>query len=160
MGWHKPVWSRTVLGGTVEGVMRASGADVAVFIDRGLAWPARRVLVPFAGSPHDRAALALAARVAVRHAAVLTVLCVVRPGAAAPRVDVAGPVPVLQIVESTSPIDAVVRAAAAHDLVVLGVGEGWELEPHVFGLRSERLVADCPTSLLVVRGRAENGAAT
>src|SRR5947207_2359642 len=44
MGWHKPVWSRTVLGGTVQAVMREADADVAVLIDRGLAWPPRRVL--------------------------------------------------------------------------------------------------------------------
>ena len=41
MGWHKPVWSRTVLGGTVHAVMRDSHADVVVLIDRGLAWPPR-----------------------------------------------------------------------------------------------------------------------
>jgi len=50
----------------------------------------------------------------------------------------------------------VIREAAAHDLTVLGVGEGWQLEPHAFGLRSERLAADCPSSLLVVRARRES----
>ena len=58
----------------------------------------------------------------------------------------------VRLVESASPVDAVIREAAAHDLTVLGVGEGWQLEPHVFGLRHERLAAECPSSLLVVRG--------
>jgi len=30
-------------------------------------------------------------------------------------------------------------------------GEGWQLEPHLFGLRWERLVVECASSLLVVR---------
>src|SRR5207245_3736754 len=66
MGWHKPVWTRTVLGGTVKDVMQDADADVVVLIDRGLAWPPHRVLVPFAGPAQDRAALRLAARLAAR----------------------------------------------------------------------------------------------
>ncbi len=156
MGWHKPVWSRTVLGGTVQAVMREADADVAVLIDRGLAWPPRRVLVPFAGTAQDRAALRLAARVARRHRASLTVLGVVRPGDPALVVELPEGVPPMRVVHSVSPVDAVIREAAAHDLTVLGVGEGWQLEPHAFGLRSERLAADCPSSLLVVRARRES----
>ena len=155
MGWHKPVWSRTVLGGTVQAVMREADADVAVLIDRGLAWPPRRVLVPFAGTAQDRAALRLAARVARRDGAAVTVLGVVRPGDAAPAVELPEGVPPMRVIAAASPIDTVIREAAAHDLTVLGVGEGWQLEPHVFGLRSERLAADCPSSLLVVRGRSD-----
>jgi nucleotide-binding universal stress UspA family protein len=154
MGWHKPVWSRTVLGGTVHAVMRTAPADVAVLIDRGLVWPPGRILVPLAGGTQDRAALRLAARVARHVGAALTVLGVVRPGAPR-RIEVAEPGATTRVLESDSPVDAVIAEATAHDLVVLGVGEDWELEPHVFGLRSERLAAECPCSLLVVRGRAE-----
>jgi nucleotide-binding universal stress UspA family protein len=151
MGWHKPVWSRTMLGGTVQAVMREADADVAVLIDRGLAWPPRRVLVPFAGTAQDRAALRLGVRVAHRHGAALTVLGVVRPGETAPDVELPDGVGPMRVVESHSPVDAVLREATTYDLTVLGVGEGWQLEPHAFGLRSERLAADCPSSLLVVR---------
>jgi len=62
-------------------------------------------------------------------------------------------------IESASPLDAVIQEAVAHDFTVLGVGEDWQLEPHVFGLRSERLVAECSSSLLVVRGHASSGKA-
>jgi len=151
MGWHKPFWSRTVLGGTVQAVMRESTAEVAVFIDRGLAWPPGRILVPYAGTLQDRSALRLATRLADRHGATLTVLAVMRPGAAAPQVE-GDTSPEVRLVEATSPVDAVIREAGAHDLTVLGVGEDWQLEPHVFGLRHERLAAECPSSLLVVRG--------
>ncbi|HYY06477.1 MAG TPA: cation:proton antiporter [Candidatus Limnocylindria bacterium] len=155
MGWHKPVWSRTVLGGTVHAVMSEADADVAVLIDRGLAWPPRRVLVPCAGTAQDRGALRLAARVARRDGAALTVLGVVPPGEAAPAVELPEGVPAMRVIASRSPIDTVIREAAAHDLTVLGVGEGWQLEPHLFGLRSERLAAECPSSLLVVRARSD-----
>jgi nucleotide-binding universal stress UspA family protein len=157
MGWHKPVWSRTVLGGTVKAVMREADADVAVFVDRGLAWPPRRVLVPFAGTAQDRAAFRLAARIAARLDATITVLAVARPDGTPPGVDeVALPAAHdVRAVETASPVDAVVAEAVAHDLTVLGVGDGWHVEPTLFGLRSERLVAECASSLLVVRGRAE-----
>jgi len=158
MGWHKPVWSRTVLGGTVKAVMQTADADVVVLIDRGITWPPHRVLVPFAGTAQDRAALRLAARIAARDGATLTVLGVVRPGASALRIDLPEPGPAVRVVESTSPVDSVIGAAAAHDLTVLGVGEGWQLEPNLFGMRSERLVAECASSLLVVRGRREHEA--
>jgi nucleotide-binding universal stress UspA family protein len=157
MGWHKPVWSRTVLGGTVYDVMRETNADVVVLIDRGLSWPPRRVLVPFAGTAQDRAAARLAARVARRLDAALTVLGVVRPGAPALRFDLPD-IPAMRVIESTSPVDAVIEEAAAHDLTVLGVGHDWEMQPHAFGLRSERLAAECPSSLLIVRGRADGNA--
>jgi len=58
-----------------------------------------------------------------------------------------------------STADAVIAEAAGHDLTVLGVGEGWQLEPSVFGFRSERLAAECPSSLLIVRGRPERATA-
>jgi nucleotide-binding universal stress UspA family protein len=159
MGWHKPVWSRTVLGGTVYDVMRETDTDVAVLIDRGLAWPPRRVLVPFAGTAQDRAAMRLAARVARRQDATLTVLGVVRPGAPALPSDIPD-LPAMRVIESTSPVDAVIMEAAAHDLTVLGVGVDWELQPHAFGLRPERLAAECPSSLLIGRGRADGGGGT
>jgi len=126
MGWHKPVWSRTVLGGTVHDVMRRADADVAVLIDRGLSWPARRVLVPFAGSAQDRAALRLAGRLAARVASRLTVLRVVRDDRTAePPADLPDGADV-RTAAARTPIDAVVAEAAAHDLVVLGVGDDWQ----------------------------------
>ncbi len=155
LGWHKPVWSRTVLGGTVHAVMQQARADVVVLIDRGMVWPPRRVLVPYAGNAHDRAALGLARRLVEREHAAMTVLVITRPGSTPPLVDLDVAPAALRVVESTTPLDVVIAEAASHDLVVLGVGEGWQLEPHAFGLRSERLVAECASSLLVVRGRTD-----
>jgi hypothetical protein len=35
--------------------------------------------------------------------------------------------------------------------VVVGLGEEWGLESHMFGLRAERIARDWPGSLLLVR---------
>ena len=53
------------------------------------------------------------------------------------------------------PAERLLGVVSVEILVVLGVGEDWELELHAFELRSERLAAECPCSLRVVRGRAE-----
>jgi hypothetical protein len=137
----------------VGAVMREADVDVCVFIDRGLPWPPRRVLVPFASGVQDAVAVRLAARIALRHSAALTVLAVVRPGQPLPPLGTLDPAPVVRMVESASPVAAVLAAAATHDLTVLGVGEGWQLAPQAFGLRSERIAVECPSSLLVVSRR-------
>ena len=78
LGWHKPLLSQTLLGGTVREVMQEAQAKVAVLVDRGLT-SVRRVLVPFMGSPHDRAALRLARRLMRNVNAEVTVLHVTSP---------------------------------------------------------------------------------
>jgi nucleotide-binding universal stress UspA family protein len=156
-----------MLGGTVQHVMKRSEADVAVFIDKNSPFPPRRILLPYTGTVHDRAALALAARLTHRFGVQLTILHVVYPGRPQPRLEQeaqnvlvqefpepAGGHTQLRVVESLRPVEAVLQEAANYDLTVLGVGEEWQLGPHVFGLRPERIVAQCPSSLLVVRTRA------
>jgi nucleotide-binding universal stress UspA family protein len=176
MGFHKPVFSRTMLGGTVHRVMTSAEADVAVFVDRRFAG-AQRVLVPYAGGKHDRLALQLAARLARHGDGAVTVLRVV--GHSAGTADPAGPEDDLRsafensshpvrfemlVVQDASPVDAVLRAAPEFDLVVIGVSEEWGLASHLFGLRPERIAEACPTSLLIVRAHdaatlPENGSA-
>lgn len=165
MGWHKPVFGRSVLGGTVDRVMRHSHAGVAVFIDKGLPPAIRRILLPYTGTPHDRWALQLAAAAAARARADITVLHVVRPGRERPHLeaearaalDLSAPEPAtagqtrLLVVEATDPVAAVIVEAAGHDLTILGVGDEWQVAPHLFGLRTERIATECPSSLLIVR---------
>lgn len=173
MGFHKPVIGTTILGGTVHRVLTASNADVAIFVDRGFR-TARRVLVPFMGSQHDRFALELANRMARNLHSLVTVLHVVPPRhaddghlalgakAAVDRVfhDPAQPTPVtFRTVEDVSPVEVVLRESKSFDLVIIGVAEEWGLESHLFGWRPERIARDCPTSLLIVRkhGNLPNG---
>jgi Kef-type K+ transport system membrane component KefB/nucleotide-binding universal stress UspA family protein len=165
MGWHKPVFSKSVLSGTLDRVMRRCPVDVAVLIDKGTPSPPHRILLPYAGTAHDRLALRLAVRLAARAGADLTLLHVVHPGRTKPRLerearqllDTVAPEPMtghqvrLLVIETDRTVDAVLGEAAQHDLTVLGVGDEWQLAPHLFGLRSERVATENPSSLLIVR---------
>jgi len=171
IGFHNPVFGKALLGGTVASVMRSAETDVAVFINRGFD-TATRVLVPFLGTSHDRLALELAGRIGRSGRTSVTVLHVVPPVAttesnaartgarqAVNRVfsdpTQANPVEI-QTVESDTPVSAVLDAAKDFDLVIIGVAETWGLEAQLFGMRSERIARDCPTSLLIVRKYAAN----
>jgi len=161
LGWHKPLFGQTVLGGTVHEVMREADSDVAVLVDRGLE-TVRRVLVPFNGSRHDRAALGLARRLRTCAGVEVTVLHVTSPSLPHGRPTSLTLVQELfpessggvhfKVVAHASPEDAVLAEAAdGYDLVVVGVGAEWGLEGHLFGLHRERIVSDSKLSLLVVR---------
>ena len=169
LGWHKPLFSRTMLGGTVHEVMQEAGTDVAVLVDRGLE-NVRRVLVPFIGSPDDRAALALARRLLRSTGAEVTVLHVTAlegtRGQMAARSLVEELFPEepgrvhTRVVAHDSPEDAALEEARrGYDLVVVGVGAKWGLENSLFGLHRERLIREAPTSLLVVHHRRSSTAA-
>jgi Kef-type K+ transport system membrane component KefB len=159
LGWHKPLLGRGQLGGTVYRVMQETPAEVGVLVDRGLI-RSERLLVPYLGTPHDRAALALANRMLANPAAQLTVLHVVPPGRAARTshvpegvigADVEGRA-AFRTIEHRSPIDAVLdECASGYDLVLIGVHREWGLMQRLFSVQGERLIQECPTSLLVVR---------
>jgi Kef-type K+ transport system membrane component KefB/nucleotide-binding universal stress UspA family protein len=169
LGLHKPLFSRTLLGGTVHEVMQEASADVAVLVDRGLK-EVRRVLVPFIGSAHDWAALSLARRLLRSVGAELTVLHVTAPEHGQSEPNARAAVETLFAGESgrvhfkavahDSPEDAALEEARqGYDLVVVGVGSEWGLENSLFGLQRERLIGDAPTSLLVVRHPSSSRAA-
>lgn len=166
MGFHKPVIGKQILGGTVHRVLQQCEADVAIFVDRGFR-TARRILVAYLGSTHDRLALDLAARMARSIDAQVTVLNVVQPlrGGATQstsardavnrvfRDPIAGQdTPVtFRVIEDESPVGVVLHQAQNADLVIIGVAEEWGLESHLFGWRAQRIARDCPSSLLIVR---------
>jgi len=163
MGFHKPVFSSTILGGAVHRVMNAAPCDVAVFVDRGFK-KARTILVPFLGGPHDQLAMSIASRMARNIGAAVTVLHVVQPSRGADaslgakqatdRVfqDPTQPTPVtFRIIANDAPVDVVLAEATKFDLVIIGIGEEWGLESHLFGFRPEKIVEDSPASLLIVR---------
>jgi K+:H+ antiporter len=173
MGWHRPVFRRSVLSGTLEQVMRRSAVAVAVFIDKGLPAAPRHLLLPYTGTVHDRCALRLAVHLARRTKAVLTLLHVVRPGRTEPGLELearrmleseasepltGGSTRVL-VIESNDPVETVIQSAAGCDLAIVGIGEEWDLTPGVLGVRQERIAAETPASLLIVRGAPERRAA-
>ncbi len=165
LGWHKPVVTRTVLGGTVADVLEKARTDVGVFIDRGLE-QVRKVLVPFQGTPDDKAALSLARRMTAGSAEI-TILHVIKPGRAEEerlgarqefdqtfteegpynRASVR-----MKLVSHDKPaVAALEEAAKGYDLVIVGAGQQWGLERRLFGMAPELMVEQCPTSLLLVR---------
>ncbi|MEZ0263199.1 MAG: cation:proton antiporter [Phycisphaerae bacterium] len=165
MGFHKPVIGKTILGGTVHRVLAGCHTDVAIFVDRGFR-AARRILVPYLGTAHDKLALDLAARMARSTEALVTVLHVVPPmrGGSTQSADGARhavdrvfhapghDLPVtFRVVEDESPVGVVVHQAQNADLVIIGVAEEWGLESHLFGWRAQRIARDCPSSMLIVR---------
>jgi Kef-type K+ transport system membrane component KefB/nucleotide-binding universal stress UspA family protein len=172
MGFHNPVFSSSILGGTVHRVLTGSDNDVAIFVDRGVA-SLQRVLVPYLGSKHDRLALEMAGRLARHTQASVTVLHVVRQGrsdgeqithakTATDRVfnDPTQPLPVtFRTIEGDAPVDVVIEQARDFDLIIVGVAEQWGLESQLLGFRAERIATESSASLLIVRKRGEFHAA-
>jgi nucleotide-binding universal stress UspA family protein len=173
MGWHRPVFRQSILSGTLERVMRHSDADVAVLIDKGTQARPRRFLLPYTGTSHDRAALRLAVHLAGRMEADLTVLHVVRPGRSKPALEIEagrmieaesseqlerGGTARLVVVESDDPLETVLQRAGGYGLVIVGIGEEWDLTPGTLGMRQERIAADTSASLLIIRGAGERAA--
>jgi Kef-type K+ transport system membrane component KefB len=160
LGVHKPLLGQAMLGGVVHEVLQHAAGTVAVHVDRGMPASPRRVLVPFQGSRHDRAALELAARIQASTGAAVTVLELApaaRAGAAREIVDSMHAEGFRADVESLatdSPAAATIERSRDVDLVVVGVGREWGLRPQRvgFGFNAERLIRECAASLLVVRG--------
>ena len=163
MGFHRPLLTQSILGGTVHTVLSEARCHVGVFVDRGF-HGVRRLAVPYMGSSHDHLALELAGRIARNARAQLTVLHVVDANRPKNRKlsssdigsrimqDPTQPEPVtFRTVQDPSPIDAVIREAAAFDLLVIGVAEEWGLESGMFGFRGVRIASESPTSMLIVR---------
>jgi Kef-type K+ transport system membrane component KefB/nucleotide-binding universal stress UspA family protein len=170
LGWHKPVLSQTLLGGVVHDVMNRCQSTVGVLVNRGLGGTIGRVLVPYLGSSHDRAALGLAQRLMISQGAAVTVLHVVRHGRGEETLDPArsgaralvdsvfiedsGQVH-MKIIEHRSPAEAALaESERGYDLVIVGAEKEWGLGEPVLGigLQPEKLMTDSPISLLVVRG--------
>jgi Kef-type K+ transport system membrane component KefB/nucleotide-binding universal stress UspA family protein len=173
MGFHNPVYTASILGGTVHRVLTGSDSDVAIFVDRGESLP-RSILVPYLGSKHDRLALELAGRISRSTKVPVTVLHVTPPNrsnneanklnakAETDRVfnDPSHPLPVtMRTIEDDSPVSVVIEQAKAFELVVIGVAEEWGLESHLLGFRAERVAREVACSMLIVRKHGSFAAA-
>jgi K+:H+ antiporter len=171
LGSRKRMIGDAVLTGTASAVMAAARSDVAVLVDRGLD-DIRSVLVLYDDTEHARAALGLARRI-VRGGAHLTVVNVMPPDAVLDEASVEKKIRaeltsrppadlpvdlVVRTIRHSSPIEAAVKAAADQDLVMVGVGRTFGLEPSAYRLKAEPMLARITCSALVVRAaRAETG---
>ncbi len=167
LGWHRPLFNRAALSGTVGEVLDEARSDVGVFVDRGLK-ALQRVLVPFHGTSQDRAALTLARRLLEQSGVAITVLdvldekqskedtAVVKSQLRQVFGDQASAVTVKQATAEEPAAAALAeirsRTDDPYDLVIVGVGRDWGLEARQFGIQQEFLIRECPTSLLILRG--------
>jgi nucleotide-binding universal stress UspA family protein len=101
--------------------------------------------VPYRGSVHDVAALRLARRVADESGAKITVL---RFGAEGDD-DFEGVT--VEKAPDDLPVETVITKAKDFDLLLVGIGREWGLEPKTFGRRAEGILERAPTSVVVVR---------
>ncbi len=164
LGSHKPVVGKSLLGGAVRAVMRNAPSDTGVLIDHGLT-QVRRVLLPFLGTVHDLSALALARRMLEGPGLQLTLLELREANLTSPPPD---PLQGMRAwlgsrtgvehrqLTTESPFEAVLAELAnGYDLLLVGASRDLGLVPRPFGLQRERLLSECPISVLVVRQAAE-----
>jgi Kef-type K+ transport system membrane component KefB/nucleotide-binding universal stress UspA family protein len=173
MGFHNPVYTHSILGGTVHRVLTGSDSDVGIYVDRGESLP-RNILVPYLGSKHDRLALEIAGRISRNTKVPVTVLHVTPPNrnqgeagrlnakAETDRVfnDPSHALPVtMRTIEGDSPVSVLIEQAKEFELVVIGVAEEWGLESQLLGFRAERVAREVACSLLIVRKHGSLAAA-
>lgn len=161
MGWHKPVMDESVFSGTVRDVLNSARCDVCVYLERQFN-SYKNILVPFNEGIHDKAALQLAHKIAVNIDAMVTVLHIVKPRShedgphsttAYQRIeDFPDQHVKIHVIESSEPLETVLKIAKQNfDLIVVGLSETWGLDSSLLSNRHERLIFECPASILVVR---------
>lgn len=174
MGWHKPIFFKRLLGGTVGQVLELAPANVAVLFEKG--WDGRsdlkRILVPYIGERQDRGALLAAERLGRLPGVEITVIHVVKPnrvGADARlgvQEEVAREFPEtsgqesvrVKIIESESPADVVIEESYRFDLMVLGLASQRNGQSDEWNGRHENIAQLSNCAILIVH--ANPGAAT
>jgi Kef-type K+ transport system membrane component KefB/nucleotide-binding universal stress UspA family protein len=154
LGVHRPLFSRSALGGVVADVLDQTDAAVGLLVDHGLT-RLRRVLVTLDAQRADGGACEVGLRLAASGVAAVEFLEIGRPGVEGAPHPGLPPGASLRRVDHDDPPAALIAASRGYDLVVLEVGEVWDLsaKPDVF--HRERLVDAVPASLLAVRGRRD-----
>ncbi|HEY6033569.1 MAG TPA: cation:proton antiporter [Kofleriaceae bacterium] len=144
LGLHEPVLGSDAFGGVVHDVLRHAEAQVAVFVDRGLAAAPPRLLVAFRGGEDDRAALRLAGRIQrSRDASLVALVAADRRTEASTLLEHVGARAELETIDEAASGAALLARAGDCDLIVAGISR----EP-------DPLIRGCAASLLFVRGRA------
>ncbi|XGV99402.1 MAG: cation:proton antiporter [Leptolyngbya sp. BL-A-14] len=162
LGWHRPAFSRNRLGGRVGQILSTARTDVAVFVDRQPG-KLQNLLVPYVANSHNDLGLEIALRILVNSPeATLTILSVTQnqqvnahtyefrtlmeqlPASVRDRIHTPQ-------VESSNPLEAVVKASATVDLTIAGASREWGLERQTLGFYADQLAVECHSSLLITR---------
>jgi CIC family chloride channel protein len=166
LGWRGPSDEGRRSTDICRDVLRKAPCDVAVFLNRGPV-RAEHILVPMGGGRHARRGLRLAAGLAARHGAKMTVLRVdsarvhdpALAKAAVEQVlrdelgDDAGKLPVAARVVQAATVVQGIREEAQHgyDLLIIGASEEGFLRNWLFGSIPDTIADDVPCSVLLVR---------
>ena len=170
LGWSGRVDADSVLGTTIDEAVRNAPCDIAVA--KGVSvQAARRILVPIRGGPHAALAFKLATGLADRVDGIVTALRIERPESAgqpdegtiasrerdreefeavlatAPRPDRVREV----VVEASSVVDAILRQAETHQVVVMGAAADPQDPSQIFGPIAEEIARRLDKGLVVVK---------
>ena len=170
LGWSGRVDADSVLGTTIDEAVRNAPCDIAVA--KGVSvQAARRILVPIRGGPHAALAFKLATGLADRVDGIVTALRIERPPgpgepdegtiasrerdreefeavlATAPRPDRIRQV----VVEASSVVEAILRQAETHQVVVMGAAASAQDPSQIFGPIAEEIARRLDKGLVVVK---------
>jgi nucleotide-binding universal stress UspA family protein len=173
LGWSGRVNADSVLGTTIDEAVRNAPCDIAVA--KGVSiQTAKRILVPIRGGPHAALAFKLATGLAERVDGIVTALRIERPGTAdgagdpdegtiasrerdreefeavlatAPRPDRVRQV----VVEASSVVEAILRQAETHQVVVMGASASANDPAQIFGPIAEEIARRLDKGLVVVK---------
>jgi APA family basic amino acid/polyamine antiporter len=173
MGWRGEDRMPRIQRNTVSGVLKLAKGNVLVLKDRGLS-RLKQILVPISGGPHALLGLAIAQELALEWGATITALNVQRgkgfsasssefdrkslelfrgeaEGFVKKTLTQAKVDATPYVILDTSIVEAIVRAAKDHDLVVMGASNEWFLRRRLFGSIPDQIANNSPVSVLMVR---------
>jgi nucleotide-binding universal stress UspA family protein len=176
MGWNERVRGARARSANVSGVVKAANRNVLVLKDNGLK-EIRRILVPTAGGPHAKLGLRVAHDLAAEYGASVTAMTAqVGHGYSAARsefdheslhffqglaeeyardaIEDAGVDADISAVIDTEVSDAIVKASADYDLVIIGASNEWRLRQWIFGSLPDKVTNQSSASVLMVRSYA------
>jgi amino acid transporter len=176
MGWKEQVRGSRSRGANVAGVVKGANRNVLVLKDNGLG-EVKRILVPTAGGPHAKLGLRVAQDLATDCGATVTAMTVqVGRGYSAAKSEFdhesmhffqdlaeqysrdalreAGVDAEISAVIDSDISEAIVKASAEYDLVVIGASNEWRLRQWLFGSLPDKVTSRSSASVLMVRSGA------
>jgi Kef-type K+ transport system membrane component KefB/nucleotide-binding universal stress UspA family protein len=161
LGWHRPVFSSSRLGGRVAQILNNAPVDVAVYIDRADARPVRQILLLDNASHHTALGLDLALRLLLNDPArELSLLRLKSTALSRHAIDRLAKLPeevrsriATPIIHTSKPMETLIHATATADLTIVGMSQSWgrTSQSPSMGHAPEVLAFRCESSLLIAR---------
>jgi Kef-type K+ transport system membrane component KefB/nucleotide-binding universal stress UspA family protein len=166
LGWHRPVFSNSRLGGRVAQILNNAPVDVAVYIDRADARPVRQILLLDNPSHHTALGLDLALRLLLNDPQrELSLLRLKSTALSRHAIDRLAKLPeevrsriATPIIHTSKPMETLIHATSTADLTIVGMSQSWGRTGQApsMGHAPEVLAFRCESSLLITRS-AEAG---